>query len=65
MMFQEPGRDGNDLRNRLALTEDHLRESLAQGAVIIRPGETKIFVGKMAKMVQRSFGRHLAGTDLV
>ena len=57
-------RDGGDLLDRLPFAEDHLREPLAQGAMVIHPGEAHVLVGQMAELLRRLFGRDLVGANV-
>jgi hypothetical protein len=64
-VFGEPGEDSRDLRRRLAFTEDDLRHTRAQGAMMIDFGEAEILEGQMAQASDRSVGREFAFADLL
>jgi hypothetical protein len=50
--FGKPGRNRRDLVRRLAETEDYLRQGVAQAAVVVDLGETKVFVRNEAQVFE-------------
>jgi hypothetical protein len=47
----------NNLSRRLALAENHLRQVVAQGAVVIYLGEADVLIGQIAQFFQGVFNR--------
>ena len=64
MAFHDALGDGGDLLDRLSFAENHLRETLAQGPMVIHPGEAHVLVGQMAKSLRRQFRRDLVCANL-
>src|SRR3954466_8834267 len=56
--------DGEHLIRGLALAEDHLGLALAQGAMMIQPGERDVFEGKMAQPLNCGARSHPARSYL-
>ena len=51
---QHSAHDGHDLLRSFALRVDHFRKSLAQSAMVIDLGESKILIGHVPQLLDRA-----------
>src|SRR5215467_126512 len=57
MMTQEGSCDRSNLRIGLSLTKNYFREPLSQGSMVIKRGESQIFIRQSAELLQRRLDR--------
>ena len=55
--FRQPGGYSDHLLRRLALAQHHLRQVVAEGAVVVQLGEAQVFVGEETQVLQRLLDR--------
>jgi hypothetical protein len=64
-VFRKPGENACDLGGSFPLAQYHFRHSIAQGAVMIDLGESKILKWKMAQTIDRVVRRDRALANLL